>query len=570
MGRKKIDFKKACENCGNEFNPGRHKEKKTCSDLCLKEYKEKNKWSRIKKSKEGLMLKYGVDHPSKIKGFSDKVKSTKQKKYGDENYNNREQAKETCLERYNVDNSLKSKEIQEKSKNTKQEKYGDENFNNREKAKETCLEKYNVEHHLKSEIILNKQKETNKLRNGNEWNCNLEKSLENLKKKNNEMFGSDFFFSSDLHLNKMKLEKLERLKDILKDSNLEFDINQYEKLRTKNEDGSTSYLFYDIKCNSCNNTFKSRLINQIPICRKCNPITSNSKLHLEFKEFLNDIKINFIENNKHTIKPLELDFLIEEKNIAMELNGNYWHSEIGGGKDSKYHINKSDLCNKKNVKLIHILEDEWIFKKDIVKSRIKHIMNMSENVLYARNCYIKEVDIKTKTDFLEKNHIQGNSIDKLRYGLFYKDELISLMTFSKERIVTGNKSKDYFWELNRFCNKINYSVVGGFEKLLSHFKKNNSYDKITTYADCRWSGLNFEKTVYFKNNFKFIQLTRPSYFFVNKKDYFNRMHRFTLAKHELLKLYLEDKNLTGWEIAVKNGYDRIWDCGTMKFELNKL
>jgi len=32
-------------------------------------------------------------------------------------------------------------------------------------------------------------------------------------------------------------------------------------------------------------------------------------------------------------------------------------------------------------------------------------------------------------------------------------------------------------------------------------------------------------------------------------------------------LYPEDKNLTGWEIAVKNGYDRIWDCGTMKFEL---
>ncbi len=568
MGRKKIEFKKKCENCGNEFNPGKHKEKKNCSELCLKEYQEKNKSIRIKKSKEGLLSKYGVDHPSKIEGFLEKVKSTKKEKYGDENYNNREKAKETCLKKYNVDNSTKVESVQKKIKSTKKEKYGDENYNNREKAKETCLEKYDKEHHMQSNEILNKQKETNKIKYNNDWNCNLEKSLENLKKKNNEKFGSDFFFSSESHLNKMKTEKLERLKIILKDSNLEFDINQYDKLRNKNKDGSISYLFYDIKCNDCGNKFKSKLINQIPICRKCNPITSNSKLHLEFKEFLNEIKINFIENDKHTIKPLELDFLITDKNLAIELNGNYWHSEISGGKNKNYHLNKSKLCNEKNIKLIHILEDEWIFKKEIVKSRIKHIMNITENTIYARNCKIKEVDINIKTRFLQENHIQGNSIDKLRYGLFYKNELISLMTFSKERIVTGNKSNESFWELNRFCNKLNHSIVGGFEKLLSHFKKNNSYEKITTYADCRWSGLDFEQTVYFKNNFTFLNITRPSYFFVNRKDYFTRYHRFTLAKHELLKLYPEDKNLTGWEIAVKNGYDRIWDCGTMKFELS--
>ncbi len=567
MGRKKIEFKKKCENCGNEFNPGKHKETKTCSKTCLKEYQEKNKWNRIEKSKNALKLKYGVDHPSKIEGFLEKVKSTKKEKYGDENYNNREKAKETCLEKYNVDNSMKLESVQKKIKSTKKEKYGNENYNNREKAKETCLEKYDKEHHMQSNEILNKQKETNKIKYNNDWNCNLEKSLENLKKKNNEKFGSDFFFSSEIHLNKIKTENLERLKTILKDSNLEFDINQYDKLRNKNKDGSISYLFYDIKCNDCGNKFKSRLINQIPICRKCNPITSNSKLHLEFKEFLNEIKINFIENDKHTIKPLELDFLITDKNLAIELNGNYWHSEISGGKDKNYHLNKSKLCNEKNIKLIHILEDEWIFKKEIVKSRIKHIMNITENTIYARSCKIKEVDINTKTRFLQENHIQGNSIDKLRYGLFYKDELISLMTFSKERIVTGNKSIESFWELNRFCNKLNHSIVGGFEKLLSHFKKHNSYEKITTYADCRWSGLDFKQTVYFKNNFTFLNITRPSYFFVNRKDYFTRYHRFTLAKHELLKLYPKDKNLTGWEIAVKNGYDRIWDCGTMKFEL---
>ncbi len=568
MGRKKVIFLKNCENCGKEFNPGKHKETKNCSKECLKEYQEKNKEIRIKKSKESMFLKYGVDHPSKIEGFSEKVKSTKKEKYGDENYNNRESAKNTCLKKYGVDNSMKHETTQKKLKSTKKEKYGDENYNNRESAKNTCLKKYNKEHHLQLPEILEKQKTTNISKNGLEWNCNLPQTLENLKKKNKQKYGSEFFFSSNYYLENLKKEKLERLNLLLKNSDLSFNINQYDKLRTNNEDGSKSYLFYDIECNKCKTKFKSRLINQIPICRTCNPIISNSKLHLEFKEFLNEINVSFIENDRKTIKPLELDFLIPLKNIAIELNGNYWHSEISGDKNKSYHINKSNICKEQNIKLIHIFEDEWVYKKEIVKSRIKHSFGISDNVLYARNCIIKIVDNKTKNIFLEKNHIQGSSVDKIRYGLYYKDELVSLMTFSKERLVTGNKSSSNYWELCRFCNKINYSIVGGFEKLLNYFKNNNDFEKIVSYADCRWSGVDFEKTIYFKRGFDFIKKTRPSYFYVNKKDYFNRFHRFSFAKHKLLKENKEFENFTEWEIAVKNGYDRIWDCGTLKFELN--
>lgn len=570
MGRKKIETINICHTCGNDFNPGKHKKTKNCSPECLKIFQELNKVDRIEKSKKGLEEKYGVSYPSQLPDFSKKVKSTKKQKYGDENFNNRNKSKETCLDKYGVENSMMIESTKEKSKSTKKEKYGDENFNNRNKAKETCLDKYGEEHHLKSEEILNKMQDTNFKKYGKKFTVELDIAKENLKKHNLLNYNSEYFFSSEKYNNKSRIEKLKRIELLLKDSDFIFDINQYDKLRTKNEDDSFSYIFYDIECKKCKNIFKSRLINEIPVCRKCNPIISNSKLHLEFREFLNELNIFFIENDRKTINPLELDFNIPEKKIAIELNGNYWHSEIGGGKNKNYHINKTKKCLEKGIKLIHIFEDEWLFKKEIVKSRIKHILGISENKIFARKCEIKEITLNDKILFLEQNHIQGNSIDKIRYGLFYKEELISVMTFSKERIVTGNSFIEGNWELNRFCVKINHSVIGSFEKLLSHFKKNNEYKKIVTYADCRWSGIKHENTVYTKNGFNFILRTRCSFFFVEKKDYFNRKHRFSLAKHKLIELYGNEENLTGWEIAIKNGYDRIWDCGTLKFELSNI
>ena len=39
-------------------------------------------------------------------------------------------------------------------------------------------------------------------------------------------------------------------------------------------------------------------------------------------------------------------------------------------KEKKYHNNKTDLCLEKNIQLIHIYEDDWIYKQDIIKSMI--------------------------------------------------------------------------------------------------------------------------------------------------------------------------------------------------------
>ena len=77
MGRKKTNYTKKCITCEKEFNPGKHKGTLNCSKECFKTYSEKTKEKRMAATFKAIQDKYGVDHPSKIKDFVEKVKKTK-------------------------------------------------------------------------------------------------------------------------------------------------------------------------------------------------------------------------------------------------------------------------------------------------------------------------------------------------------------------------------------------------------------------------------------------------------------------------------------------------------------
>ena len=556
---------KKCVTCGKEFETGKHKEKLNCSKECLKIYQEENKESRLEKATQGLMKKYGVDHIAKIPGHAEKMKETKKRRYGDENYTNREKYIETSISKYGVDNPMKLKENQEKAKNTKNERYGDENYNNKEKTKETVLKKYGKEHHLQVKEIMDKQIETNLRLYKSKYNIGTEKAKECLRKENLKNINAEYYFSSDIHLLSMIEKKKDKIKEMMESQGFDFDIDKYKKLRNK-EDGRRFYINYEVKCKKCGNIFETFLKNKPIICRVCYPIKgSSSIMQRELADFLKSININFTENNRKIIKPLELDFYFQEHNLAIELNGNYWHSELNGEKDKKYHLNKTIQCFEKGIHLIHVFEDEWLLNKEIVKSRIVNLLKKTENKIYARKCEVIEISNFEKSLFLEQNHLQGDSVDKIRVALKYNGEIVSVMTFSKNRVALGGKNEDGTYELTRFCSKLNYNVIGAFNKLLSFFEKKYIPKKINTYADCRWSGVDPEETIYNKLGFSFAGKTPPSYFYILKKDYINRMHRFSFAKHILLKKFGGDPLKTEWELAQENNYDRIWDCGTLKF-----
>lgn len=330
---------------------------------------------------------------------------------------------------------------------------------------------------------------------------------------------------------------------------------------------------YKFKCNTCGNIFEDNLDDgNIPICRICNPkdkFEPNRKLEHEIQDFLfNECNIKDLNiNNRSIITPKEIDFVILSHKLGIEINGLYWHSEKYG-KDRNYHINKTLECNKKGYRLIQIFEDEWNYKKDIIKSKIKHILNINTNIksIYARNCEIKLISNKDKIDFLNNNHIQGNDNynTEINIGGYYNNELISVMTFCKPRRLLGYKDNSDTFELSRFAVDINKRMVGIFGKLFNYVldiikSKYSDIKEIVTYADLRFTDL--RKNIYTNNNFEYVLLTKPNYYYVKGNL---RHSRYKFQKYKLIKEG-EDPSLTEQQIMKNRGYYQIFDCGNIKY-----
>ena len=284
-------------------------------------------------------------------------------------------------------------------------------------------------------------------------------------------------------------------------------------------------------------------------CPKC--FGSISKQETELQEWLNEY-IDIKTNNRTLIKPLELDIVIPEKRIAIEYNGLYWHSERQG-KDIKYHLNKYNFCKEQGYRLIQIWENEWLSKQDIVKSILLNAIGINKRVIHGRKCVIKDVTPKDARVMYDNNHIQGFKGGQHK-GLYYDDELISLMTIDARN------------ELQRFVNKKYTKVHGSFSKLLKSFI-NEGYKDIYTFADLRF----FTGNVYEKNGFKYDKILPPRYCYFKKIIVYHRRHfqkKNIERKYNKEELQYYDKNKTEYQNMLANGYDRIWDSGKMRYKYN--
>jgi len=423
--------------------------------------------------------------------------------------------KKTFQEKYGVNFYPEHNEFIIKQKKTKKDKYGDENYNNTIKAKETKKQKYGDENYNN----LDKQKVTIELKYGSN---NVSKS----KWYQNHIF--------------------EKFK------------NKYKNLDIT----SICENMVKINCDKCHNNYEitkqliyERYKRGYDVCIHCNPIghSFQSGYEIELNNFLNELNIKTIQSYRGLPNNLEIDILIPEKNVGIEINGLYWHNELF--KTSDYHLKKHKICKDKNIELIQIFEDEWLYKKDIVKSILKNKLNLITNKIYSRKCIVKEIDNKLCKTFLDENHIQGNVNSKIKLGLFYNDELVSVMTFSKGRIIMGGKENE--WELTRFCNKKDFIVVGASSKLFKFFLKIYNPHRIISYSDIRLFNGGMYNNLGFNNEMD----SKPNYWYVINDI---RHYRFNFRKSKLVKLGF-DKNKTEREIMFNRGIYRIYDCGNTRW-----
>lgn len=279
----------------------------------------------------------------------------------------------------------------------------------------------------------------------------------------------------------------------------------------------------------------------------------------EICTYLSSIGVNNIVRNSRSLIPSkkEIDIFLPDYQIAIEYNGIYWHHEDIDHITRSYHYDKFKQCSELDIQLITIFSNFWKSKKDIVKQTLVNKLGLNSKKVFARQCTIRPVTTKDASVFLNLYHIQGTTPSSIRLGLYYKNTLEAIMTFSNSRIGIGKQEEGY--ELVRFASKSR--VVGGASKLLSYFIKTYSPTKIISYSDNEWSTGN----LYASLGFILEKEIAPSYWYIKPRE--ERLyHRFNFAKHKLVKLgYATDR--TERDITREMGLLKIWDCGKKRWVL---
>lgn len=480
----------------------------------------------------------------KRKVKADSFKNTIKSKYGDSYFKKgseeRKKYEATMLTKYGVDHNFKSNEVKEKIRETLNEKYGvDSPLKNKEiseKRLRTCIEKYGTLDFINSESSRN----TNILKYGHE---NTMKNPEIAKKVSE---------SSSITKQKTLSSKLDS-----------YSIGLVSYSTTK----------VDLNCERCNHDFSfhsttinAKLRNGIDPCPYCNPIDMKSSvLERDLLKYIEEIYSGEVLSNdrslfKNNKQFSEVDIYLPKINVAFEFNGLYWHSEIY--KNSKYHQEKTEFLSSKGISLYHIWEDDWRYKKEIVKSMISSALGAVSRKIFARKCEIKQVTKSEYKHFTQKNHLKGYCPASIIIGLYYDNELVSLMSLAKTRKLIDSKKSKYEYEVIRSCSLINTTVVGGVSRIVKYIKDNIT-KSIVTYCDVSFSP-NPKETSYYKSGFIYIGKTTPGYYWVVDDRKSNRLN---WTKSKLISLGF-DSNLKADDIMHSMGYYKIWDCGNYKYGIH--
>lgn len=137
-------------------------------------------------------------------------------------------------------------------------------------------------------------------------------------------------------------------------------------------------------------------------------------------------------------------------------------------------------------RLKHLWEDQWLNQPEKIKSKIRSLVGLTAKV-HGRQTTVVKLNNDELIGFLNDNHLNVPIKAKYKYGLTFKHDLVAIMSFSKGRPIQRDGMKYNSFELLRYCNKLNMTVVGGVSKLLKHFIKEQSPDDIMTYVDADWS-----------------------------------------------------------------------------------
>lgn len=224
----------------------------------------------------------------------------------------------------------------------------------------------------------------------------------------------------------------------------------------------------------------------------------------------------------------ELDFYLPELKLAIECsplathNSNLFRQDdtMFKPKTPNYHYNKYKVARQNGITLITLFEkqfvpDVWTNKTAPMLRRL--VTGHADVTLYARQIDIRLMsqpnDKKLADAFLERYHMDGKTPARIRYGLFYQNELVGVATFSEP--ATPAYKDGQTLELKRLAFKSDTQVRYGISKIVARLAKDYpDYTRLMTYSNNNMGhGLGYERA-----GFTFVKETGAQLTFMNPKD----------------------------------------------------
>ena len=464
------------------------------------------KKNRSAKAKETFLKKYGVDNPSKSKEVYDKVKKTNLERYGHtcsaQSKLVKEKIKASNLKKYGVEYSFQAEVVKDKIKATSLERYGVDNPSKSDIIKDRIVESnrknLGVDYPMQSKEVMDKSKVTSLEKYGTEYPNQSEIVKQHIKESSLRIYGVEHPFMSDVVIGKVLNTNLERY-------------------------GVPCYLMLTKRWEEAN----------------------DSKPNRDFAELLDDNNITY--GREFRCGKYSYDFKIG--NNLVEINPTATHNThfnpYGKNRiDDMYHFNKSNIANVKGYNVIHVFD--WDDKGKIIN------LLKNRDTLYARKCVVRLVDSVECNQYLMAYHLQGKCNNQtIRLGLYYSNQLVSLMTFGVARY-----NKKYEYELLRYC--ASHNVVGGTEKLFKYFIDNYKPNSIISYCDTS----KFSGKVYDVLGFSLDTINSPScHWYSVKEDRHITDNLLRMQGYDRLFKENHGKGTSNEELILARGYLPVYDCG---------
>jgi very-short-patch-repair endonuclease len=366
--------------------------------------------------------------------------------------------------------------------------------------------------------------------------ANSERAIENLKRAG-EAWLSQSGLASPFHSREVQKRCRETFRAKYNGEGPGSSILIREKIRkTNREKYGVDYLFQDAK-------FR-QMCFEISVK---NGRHSSSKQERELSEFLLSrgvvvTKRRFWSEKRN--KFLEFDLVCEQRKVAIEMNGLYFHSELF--LDRTYHRDKMELARSLGYRFIMIWDFEWNQRREQVQNFILSALGQNRVRIGARKTECRQVPRDEARRFLDENHIQGSTGFKKAIGLYHNDELMMLVTIGAHH----RRSNELV--LSRMCAKTDVTVAGGFSKLCQAIMREN--DSVTSWVDLRIS----QGESYIATGWSEISTIPIDYFYTDKRKIISKQSR---KKSNVGT----PRHMTEREHATRDGLIRVWDCGKKKF-----